>query len=115
MKDEDIIKALECLVGDSISCQSCAYDPSEYPRCKENCAKDAIALINRQKAEIERLQTEKDNLIRTYKECALEVVKEFADRLKEEAIPAEIGKYTYDIVTTKCIDNLVKEMVGDME
>ena len=43
---------------------------------------DAVAMLKRQQAEIERLKTEKDNLIRNYKECAMEVVKDFADRIQ---------------------------------
>lgn len=42
---------------------------------------NALALTKRQQAEIERLQTEKDNLIRIYKECMTEAIKEFAERL----------------------------------
>ncbi len=74
-------------------------------------ADDVLALINRQKAEIERLKEEKDNLIRTYAECQAEAVKEFAERLKRQAD----GWYydfanfddTADALTE--IDNLVKE------
>ena len=127
MTDTEIIKALECLGGDSIFCQSRAYDPSEFPRCKENCAKDAIDLINRQKAEIEsmqaqidelwetgkRLKAEKDNLIRTYKECALEVVKEFAERLKWQGIIGTDVVIPEMVVFFDDIDYLVKEMVGE--
>lgn len=75
-------------------------------------------LIEKQAAEIERLQKANESfadLGKLYSEIKAEAIKEFAERLKEEAIPAEIGKYTYDIATTKLIDNLVKEMVGNEE
>lgn len=44
-----------------------------------------VAQIDKLHAEIQRLQDEKDNLIETYKECSLEVVKDFAERLKEKS------------------------------
>lgn len=74
--------------------------------------------ISRQKAEIERLKEEKDNLIRTYAECQAEAVKEFAERLKAEMIKS---RYSLNVspYARACnavvdfwvdeIDNLVKE------
>lgn len=57
------------------------------------------------KAEIERLQLEKDNLIRTYAECQAEAVKEFAERLKEKT------KWLFSSVSINHeIDNTLKEM-----
>lgn len=132
MTDNEIIKALECLGGDSISCQSCAYAPSGYPRCKENCAKDAIDLINRQKAESERLKEcprcvyEFDSEVmefcsqspcpnyKTADEIRAEAIKEFAEKLKENAFETkdvgETASAYLTVVTTGIIDNLVKEM-----
>ena len=58
MNDNEIIKALECCVeiGEN-DCQNCPYfnDVSCGCRNYENL-KDALDLINRQKAEIERLK-----------------------------------------------------------
>lgn len=55
MTDEEIIKALECLIGEPKLCRECPYDGTEhYPFCREHCAKDALDLIKRQQAEIER-------------------------------------------------------------
>ena len=48
----------------------------------KDCIKAVFELAEQQQAEIERLQTEKDNLIKTYKECATEVIKDFLYRLK---------------------------------
>lgn len=55
MTDNEIIKALECLTGGfNILCHECAFN-GKFP-CRENAAKAALDLINRQKAEIEELQ-----------------------------------------------------------
>ena len=102
--DEQIIKALEC-------------------RC--NLIKDALDLINRQQAEIERLKgwenllkAEKHSLIKT------EAIKEFAERLKSLVNQhhymlanihnsRDFGMFTVGF--EQAIDNIVKEMVGDKE
>lgn len=59
MTDKEIIKALECCnrTISQNSCEGCSYHHSRG-RCTENLLKDTIYLINRQKAEIERLQNE---------------------------------------------------------
>ena len=125
MTDNEIIKALECC-PQYIMCGHCPF------RNVENCMSalyvDALDLINRQKAEIERLtaerdamhqdvkaaeeyawrlKTEKDSLIHSYEACQVEVIKEFAERLKENC--RVIGA---PLITNR-IDNLVKEMVGE--
>lgn len=77
----------------------------------------AIDLINRQAAEIERLQKNIDGLnIFTknhIKVIRLQAIKEFAERLKRTSIDLEIGddkKFKMTVVSTVAIDNLVKEM-----
>lgn len=59
MTDNEIIKALECCStrGD---CNKCSRYTIPYPTCKEQLCKDACYLINRQKAEIEFLQSSKN-------------------------------------------------------
>ena len=116
--DEEIIKALECCkmpVG-SGACNNCPFD---YQRKKRLTGSDkscttlmfdyALALINRLKAEIERLQKENHcfaDIGKMYSEVKAEAIREFAERLK---------KYSecYSYVTPRDIDNLVKEMVGE--
>ncbi len=52
--DEEIIKALEVHSDTEDSCtDKCPYSGNRY--CGSKMASDALALINRQKAEIERL------------------------------------------------------------
>ena len=62
--DNEIIKALACMLGLCnndmayvLDCRGCAFEgnPPCDERCSDGMAKAALSLINRQKAEIERL------------------------------------------------------------
>ena len=108
MKDSEIIKVLECCKGYlTDDCIECPY-VEKYPQCATNLREAALGLINRQKAEIERLEKEIKGINRIEKENELqaleenkenakmflqaikkaksEAMKEFAERLKEYAI-----------------------------
>ena len=84
--------------------------------------KFALDLINRQKAEIERLEVKNSELeydlglLKQEKAVVrTEVIKEFAERLKEELEITDNSNWfevtEHNLVWT--IDNLVKEMVGE--
>lgn len=100
MTDEQIIKALECCAtDDGNDCFQCPYCniffESGNGGCVNRCRKDALDLINRQKAEIERLkrgvtftftiedfESIKETVIsRLDNEIKSEAIKEFAERL----------------------------------
>ena len=56
MTDKEIIKALECLTGESIPCKDCSYSANyTHFDCQRQVAKDALDLINRQMAEYNNL------------------------------------------------------------
>ena len=56
MTDNEIIQTLECLFG-YVDCRKCPYSSRyEFPLCQQQVAKDTFDLINRLKAEIERLK-----------------------------------------------------------
>lgn len=89
MNETEIMKALECCQVDSKrdwDCDNCPYN--------DNCSqmhKDALDLINRKNAEIDRITKERDNITKTYTEVVdawqitrAEAIKEFAVRVKEE-------------------------------
>lgn len=126
--DDEVIKALEC-------CTNCicnhAKTDTECPLvkmdfCKNYLMKQSLALISRQKVEIERLNKEVDRL----SQCVLyhdgivsdlerdlfnakaEAIKEFAERLKAERIKPEFPWDDF-FVTESAIDSLVKEMMED--
>ena len=104
MTDNEIIKALECLTGESIPCKDCPYSANyTHFDCQRQVAKDALDLINRQKAEIERYEREnnekfdkwklldertKEWYAELYEEAKVvvraEAVKEFVEMLKEQ-------------------------------
>lgn len=127
MSDEDIIKALTSDRFFSYGGHSCVRCKYRYHKGEERCgvkgckiARAALDLINRQKAEIEELQ-KRIVFWREYMDYhpereRAEVIKEFAERLKEKAEGCgriELNGYTYCAVGLHHIDNLVKEMVGD--
>ncbi len=118
MTDDEILLALDCC--DYEMCEDCPY--IEVSACQYKLCRDAFNLINRQKAEIERLQGKVEELSEVlsdtikirYKEARTEAVKEFAERLKDEVTYYEdtCGNFV-PFVDCRDIDNLVKEMVGD--
>lgn len=120
MTDNEIIKALECCshrIG-NLQCEHCpAYSIAQM--CIEDLMSDALDLINRQKAEIERLEQNIngiDIVSRNHiKAIRTQAIKEFAERLKQSAFDCDVsfgyGKehYTKSVAVIE-IDNLVKEM-----
>lgn len=136
MKDEQIIKALECCAtDDGDDCFQCPYGNIVYKPgnggCVNRCRKDAIDLINLQKAEIESLKKKNAILIRNadtafqdglnenrdlFKkevepEIRAEAIKEFAEKLKKRFY-LSAGRCVVDVYH---IDNLVKEMTSETE
>ena len=59
MTDNEIIKALKCCIQGDQCAYSCPYDDdgSDCNKCTSALAKDALDLINRQKAEIEEFKS----------------------------------------------------------
>ena len=127
--DEQIIKALECCAKEEDG--NCAIRGCPlHKHCKKDIhtlEKSALDLINRQKAEIDRLKKENEFHRKTITENAQralevlvdeidkaksEAIKEFAERLKEKTklLPFAAMPHTY--VTGIDIDRLVKEMEG---
>lgn len=133
MTDNEIIKALECCNHNHVwqrECFDCEYATFEG-QCGNELIKDALALINRQKAEIERLhsmnQAKLDMLhdIRAELEIAKsEAIREFAEKLKckladhkfecNDKTFEEVGNWLIHKVAGDVINELVKEMTeGD--
>ena len=121
MNDADIIKALECCFVNE-NCTNCPCYENRFSvyACETEIPKQALDLIKRQQAEIERLKDYNENLLsaNTAMSCNLldevakarvEAIKEFAERLKEEALYPYPDSET-KIVDVDDIDNLVKEM-----
>ena len=109
MTDNDIVKAFECCNLDACNCLGgCPYLGTSGAWRGEECwrkaREDLFDLINRQKAEIERLKDmvgQNEGVLPQYENLIkAEAIKEFAERLKE----------IDDYVSPLDIDNLVKEM-----
>ena len=113
MTDNEIIKALEYCV-DKGYCPECPCYKNNAD-CKLEY--DVIKLINRQKAEVERLKKHTQTIIKA-KQCVdvkkqveTEAIKEFADRLKAYSYHSMLTPSDFKAVAVRDINNLVKEMV----
>ena len=126
ISDDEIISSLE-VIATTRNCSECKIRNCNWGDC--NCsqitANAALDIINRQKAEIERLKEcpkciyEYDGKtteycvqgpcsnFKTVEQIKYEAIKEFAVRLKC-GVPQETG-----VIRCSDIDNLVKEMVGE--
>ncbi len=110
MTDNDIIKALEEYVKEN----EFEYFHNNM-MCLYPLIKNALDLINRQKAEIEALiagqETLQKNLAKSLK---VEAYKEIAESVKIKTLAMVRSP---EILTTadyiKCIDDIVKEWVGE--
>lgn len=116
MTDNEIVKALEICSGGG-NCRDCPYDQTG---CEFE--KDALDLIKRQKAEIERLK----EAYAVYEETTglkwakTEAIKEFVEKLKADAssiVAVENGRELYETkyyqISEVRLDCLVKEMTED--
>ena len=111
MTDNEIIKALECCFI-HCNCADCPLNSPQTEWCVKVTCEQALCLINRQKAEIERITLEYAGFQAGVKHFAdigktirAEAIKEFAERLCE-------GRVSNDpvVIAAKC---LLKEMTED--
>ena len=128
MTDKEIIKALECCTTKGAKCSDCpAFKKVDRSDCKKYF-RGAIDIINRQQAEIERLNNNISAMVVTLRNSAKatrnEAIKEFAESLNENVEKArqkyqrlcrEQGEKEDEIMEIhfkgiiKLINNLVKE------
>lgn len=129
LTDEEIIKALEDYIKENEFEYFHSNMMGEYPLIRKS-----LDLIKRQKSEIERLKSANDEKFRQWDMLAektkthyanlyneakdklkAEAYKEFAERLKQSTVMAVMGNKIYAVATSKGVDNLLKEMVGEEE
>lgn len=122
MTDNDIVKALE--IGKTTCfCEDCPLYDGKVHNCTQLMSTVALDLINRKQTEIKMLKNKVEELseilsdtIRIrYAETRAEVVKEFAERLKEMSYPFPCAIGVEHAVTIRVIDDLVKEIVMSYE
>lgn len=124
MTDNEIIKALDCCTDESYeNCNECPYSIDNVSCERMKLLEDSLDLITRQKAEIEKLEkvlNGRDQLVnalnKCYNQAKSEAVKEFATRLEGYSYES-MGNYgiIHMVVSVKDVDNLVKEMVGEVD
>lgn len=121
--DKDIIRALECCNVET-DCKRCPLYKEHSANCIDIACKNALDLITRQQAEIERLKAYNENLqtantalSNDILDIKAEAVKEFAERVKERIYTAHFGRGKNEFFVTTInpddLDNLVKERVGE--
>ena len=110
MTDNEIIKALECCnkcnTTGSIDecCPECPL--SDYDGCCDKLIVELAGLFNRQKAEIERLETMHSEMCIGMEKLKEKAITKFAERLRRK-----IGYYEPTNASVRGhINNLVKEM-----
>lgn len=110
MTDNEIIKAVECCTGNTKCCECPMF---RTPNCMNKAFGYALDLINRQKAEIERLKCEMGKLLP--KDCSyamqMEVSNKLESQIKSEAIKEVAEEFEYfvlnediEVVEPKCKD-----------
>ena len=115
--DEEIIRNYEWCIGcTSDRCRECTMDEEGF--CEEELQDLVLDLINRQKAEIEKLKgsTIVSNIMesqRIKREAKAEAYKEFAEIIKDKWFDNRYD--SPDVDFDDFISNLLKEMVGEEE
>ncbi len=119
MTDNEIIKDLEICSNENGMCSECAYS-DDYTNCNTRIAKDALDLINRQKAKIKRLEELLDSSVSSERNVIdnisferTEAIKGFAERLKKcyETYPDDEEASALYLI--KQINDIVEEMERD--
>lgn len=116
MTDNEIIKALECCkTGRCISGKCAFYSESkDVGECMDELVNHSFDLINRQKAEIEKLKSEKEAIDDFINPLPFKTSFDFAKKVKSESI-REFGKFLIDkskngMVSIADIPEYVNEM-----
>lgn len=142
LTDEDVVEGLERCISTTTAeaCAGCPFNKQNL--CdKDHWAleKYALDLIKRQQVESEKLQKNQDDIDNFARDICKErllkgkaianfddlqeyirkekskTVKEFAEKLKDAAMPYVRGGKYYKIITTRYIDTILKEMIGERE
>lgn len=122
MTDKEIIKGIEkCLYNVYFEgCPECPFQKNG-DKCMNEMLRNALDLINRQQAEIERLKSPCEIQIKVSenRERAIkaEAVEEFAEELKtkmSDLMRVEMGGHIYYLIGLPFIDKFVKEFAKDI-
>ena len=90
MTDNEIIKAMQCVIGNGVDCTECEYQKVlPFPSCMRMC------------------DVERERLLQKLQQAKSEAIKKFAERLKERYEKRILCNTN---ILNNEIDNLVKEM-----
>ena len=118
LTDAEIVKAFKCCADINDKCPECPLKDKNRESCVGILMSNAIDLINRQNAKIEKLKRyyyqheydkwEKEIKAEAYKEC-IEKAKEY---YRKKLVNYQ---FSYDAYCKLCedLDNLLKELVGE--
>lgn len=121
ISDDEIISSLEVIATTS-NCDECKLRKRKrgYCNCSQIAATTALDIINRQKTEIEQWKEEANKYQKLWcmavddiEKAKAEAYKEFAERLKRSTVMACVGNKIYAVATSKGVDNILKEMLGE--
>ena len=118
MTDNEIIKALECCINEDNDLMACGNNDCAFMdyklegdrECHYYMMKSVLDLINRQKAEVERL---KNSGIRANKEFAERLKNEFHEYRKQYKEVANFDGAAAMLIAKRGVDIILKEMVGE--
>lgn len=140
LTDAEIKKALECAIRNNCDCNCVFLLPNKvqdvldlinrlqadyetlnqqeekaHQYCKNVCEPKYKAEVERLKDYNENLQTANTALSNEILETKAEAYKEFSEKLKEFIHNKfkDLDEYEFEYVTTREIDNLLKELVGE--
>lgn len=86
MTDNEIIKALEYCSSDISNCRKCPYLAVNC--CTTVRCRDVLALVERQQAEIKRLNNNMDVMVKEHnnivKSIREDIIREFEEKLKQK-------------------------------
>lgn len=121
MTDEQIIKALECCIDTSpLTCKSCPLFNATNSRmvCSKIATNLAFDLINRQKAEIDRLEKMLDSSVSGERNAVdnipyerAEAITAYHEEVKKRCVEGGI----YPAFVKRQMEDVKREMVGDKE
>lgn len=113
MTDEEIKKALECCAADN--CDECPlFDfPKLIADCMPELLKSAFYLINRQQAEIEKLENDMRSKVvkcitSDVENAKTEAIKEFAEHLRKR-IYVVCGRCAVDVAHINMVEKMLLE------
>ena len=115
---DNVIKSLKWLIFNFPEIENPKDDADRISNCIHLYCQNAVDELNRQNAEIERLQNHTknsfDGLLKQYEESVIKTAKSEAVREFAERVNQLTTSYWFDNINKEHIDYIVKEIVKEM-